>query len=153
MSNDIDSVSAELTKELAQFQYLEKALPPKLKYRFYRWLQQFKHNAAGKQMTGQSAAIQAAVKSAHEEIAGLKELKKNEAQASFYDSGMIKMDFGPDVDPKAKEAAMKWAKRKGLQVTEAGLTKSADSFSSITFAPSSHSATSPICVKRVKFIS
>jgi hypothetical protein len=116
MKRDIDSVSAELTSELA-FTPLEKKLPPKLLYRFRKWMQQYR----GKQ----AAPAQQQIQKAMEHLSAIKTLQKNEMLASFYDNGHIRLDFGGGVDAKVKEAAMKWAKKRGLSASEASLDKSA----------------------------
>lgn len=127
---DIDSLSVELTKELA-LPPLEKALPPKLRYRFYKWLKDFR----GKQpRTPKPAMVQQAVQKAVEHMAGIKELKKNEIMASFYDNGHLRMDFGGEVDKKVKDAALRWAKRRGLRASEASLDKSDGANSYIVFS-------------------
>jgi hypothetical protein len=130
MKNDIDSVSAELTQELA-FSPLEKMLPPKLRYRYYKWLKQFRGSSPSKSSPDQ---VQKTIEKAYEHIEAVKTLKKNEVMASFYESGAIRMDFGSDVDPKVKEAAMKWAKRRGLRASEASLDKSADAPSYVVYS-------------------
>lgn len=116
---DIDSLSAELTRELS-LTPLEKALPPKLRYRFYKWLKQ--HGSHGPHLAQQK--VQHAVEKAYNHVEAVKELRKNEVMTSLYDNGFIRMDFGGDVDPKVKDAAMKWAKRRGLKASEASVNKS-----------------------------
>lgn len=146
---DIDTLSLELTKEIANTHQLEKNLPPKLLYRFRKWLKSFASGLSPEQHQKMGKAID----SAYKEIMGTKTLKKNEAMASFYDSGLVKMDFGSEVDPKVKDAALKWAKRRGLKVVEASLDKSANVPSHYVLAPQSVSKPQlDICVKQIKFL-
>ena len=114
MNRDIDTVSADLTQELT-FASLEKTLPPKLLYRFRAWMKKFRPSP------DEVKEVQKAMNF----IESVKSLKKNESLASFYDDGHIRLDFGSDVSPKVKEAAMKWAKKRGLKASEASLDKSA----------------------------
>lgn len=60
-------------------------------------------------------------------------LKKNDALISVYEGGIIKMDFGQGTDDKAKKRAIEWAKKRGLKVSEASLTKSVNAGGFITF--------------------
>lgn len=147
MKKSIDEMSAELTKEFSakemSFPEFEKALPPKLAYRFRKWLNSF----AYRQTSG--TKVEDHVKSAIDDLVAGKTLQKNEAMISFYDSGIIKMDFGSAVNPKIKEAAMQWAKKRGLKAVEASLAKSAKTMSQVVFGDSSKK--SGICVKRLKF--
>lgn len=140
---DIDTMSAELSQEMA-LESLEKRMPPKLAYRWRRWIQKMKGTPAASPQLGNL------IRSAIEEVEASKELKKNEAQASFYDNGIVKMDFGPEINPKVKEAALKWAKSKGLKAIEASLQKSSSEFSYTVFSANSVSAPGQ-CVKRIKW--
>jgi hypothetical protein len=139
---DIDSVSADLTRELA-FSPLEKMLPPKLRYRFYKWLKTY-----GGSRNSLMPNVQKSVNAAYEHIAAIKELKKNEVMTSFYDDGAVRMDFGGAIDPKVKKSAMEWAKRKGLKASEASLDKSAGCASYVVYA--SDAAPKGVCVKYTK---
>lgn len=144
MNIDIDTLSADLAHELA-FSPLEKALPPKLQYRFYKWMKQFKHINPKAQ-----DHIQNLVEKSFNHISAIKELKKNEVMTSFFKNGCIRMDFGSDVDQKVKEAAMKWAKKKGLKATEASLDKSVGVQSHIIYSSGPSSATG-LCDRYVKY--
>jgi hypothetical protein len=113
---DIDQVSAELTEEL-----LAKALPPKLLYRYRSWMRRMRPRTTQDVLS-------------LTEIQPIENLKKNEAQATFFDSGHIKIDFGPNVPEKVKKAALEWAKRKGLKAVESSLTKSATASQSVLYS-------------------
>lgn len=139
MKKSIDELSAELTKEMV-FESFEKGLPPKLAYRWRKWMQKLRSAAPalfherGKQDLAMSEKFEKLVNQKIKEIVSIKELKKNEGMASFFDNGIIKMDFGPEIDPEIKKAAIKWAKRKGLNAVEATLAKSADEIETIIFS-------------------
>lgn len=64
------------------------------------------------------------IQAAFEHMSAIKELKKNECMVSAFENGAIRMDFGEEVDPKIKKAAMQWAKKKGLKTIEASIEKS-----------------------------
>jgi hypothetical protein len=120
MNIDIDSFSAEVTQELAMSP-LEKALPPKLRYRFYKWLKQYRHLPM---QQAKPSMVNKTIQAAFEHMSAIKELKKNECMVSAFENGAIRMDFGEEVDPKIKKAAMQWAKKKGLKTIEASIEKS-----------------------------
>jgi hypothetical protein len=145
MKIDVDTLSTEITQELA-ISPLEKALPPKLRYRFYKWLRQY----GGPRPIVKPARVQKAIESAFAQIEAIKELKKHEVMTSFYDSGHIRMDFGGDVSEKVKEAAIKWAKKRGLKTSEASVNKSAHAQSYIIFAQPS-AQPKGVCSKFVKY--
>lgn len=108
-------------KELNLGTELEKALPPKVRYRFYAWLNRFK---AKKPKTPDTE-----IKKAIDEIYGEymeKGLKKH-GSISRFDDGSIRMDFKGGVDDKVKKAALEWAKKRGLKVIEESISKSANS--------------------------
>lgn len=126
---DIDSLSAEMSHDLA-FSKLEKALPPKLRYRFYKWLKQHGQHA---KVPVAPDAVKAVVQKAYNHIKDIRELKKNEVMTSIYGNGFIRMDFGGDIDTKVKDAAMSWAKKRGLKAMEASVSKSAGANSHIIF--------------------
>jgi hypothetical protein len=144
---DVDSFSTELTQELA-FSPLEKMLPPRLRYRYYKWLKQFRNMQTPGRVPVKE--VHKSVNRAFEHISALKELKKNEVMTSFYDNGAIRMDFGGDVDQKVKDAAMRWAKKKGLRASEASLDKSDGSPSYTVYSTEGQSAKG-ICVKYAKY--
>ena len=143
---NIDDLSAELTKEFSakelSFPEIEKALPPKLAYRFQKWLKSLLYKKPAEFVP----QVEKSIKNAFEEMVLQKTLKKNEAMVSIYDSGMVKMDFGSDVSPKLKAAAMEWAKKRGLKASEATMVKSKDSNSRVVFGDVSGN-----CMKRLKF--
>lgn len=126
---DVDTLSAELSHDLA-FSKLEKALPPKLRYRFYKWLKQ---HAQHQSVVAKPEAVKAVVQKAYNHIKDIRELKKNEVMTSIYDNGCIRMDFGGDIDDKIKKAAMSWAKKRGLKAMEASVSKSAGANSHVIF--------------------
>jgi len=146
MKIDADTLSAELTRELA-FSPLEKALPPKLRYRFYKWLKQY--SGRGPKVLP-AKQVKETVEKAYTHMSAIKELKKNEVLTSIYDNGHIRMDFGGNVDQKVKDAAMKWAKRRGLRATEASIEKSAAG--SPTYVVFGNESAQPkgVCTKFVK---
>lgn len=144
---DIDKVSLELTQEIA-LESIEKTLPPKLLYRFRRWMRQMRQTSPIANLpVGKFEQI---VFEKFKEIQSSTALAKNEAAASFYDGGIIKMDFGSDIKASVKDAALRWAKKKGLKVVEMSLNKSADEVSTYKFA-ASDSASEGHCIKRVKW--
>lgn len=126
---DIDSLSAELSHDLA-FSKLEKALPPKLRYRFYKWLKQHGSHAKAPVAPEQ---VKAVVQKAMNHMKDVRDLKKNEVMTSVYGNGMIRMDFGGDISKGVKDAAMSWAKKRGLKAMEASVSKSAGSNSHVIF--------------------
>lgn len=142
---DADTLSAEITQKLS-LTPLEKALPPKLRYRFYKWLKQFGAHA----QAAPKAQVKQVVEKAYNHIAAIKELKKNEVMTSLYDNGFIRMDFGGAVDKKVKDAAMAWAKKRGLKATEASLEKADGSPSHVIFGKDA-SGPKGICVKYSKY--
>jgi len=144
MNIDIDSLSAEITQELAMSP-LEKALPPKLRYRFYKWLKQYRHLPAPKQ----NNMVNKTINAAFEHMKAIKELKKNECMVSAFQNGAIRMDFGEEIDPKIKKAAMQWAKKKGLKTIEASLEKNDGAPSYVICGLSE--PPSGVCVKYVKY--
>lgn len=127
---DVDTLSAELSHDLA-FSRLEKALPPKLRYRFYKWLKQHGQHA---KVPVAPEQVKAVVQKAYNHVKDIRELKKNEVMTSIYDNGCIRMDFGGDIDKKVKDAAMSWAKKRGLKAMEASVSKSAGANSHIIFS-------------------
>ena len=145
MIMNIDELSAEFSETIAH-EALVKMLPPKLLYRFRAWMRKLRPPA---HMPSQK--VEQIILDAIDDIYAMKTLAKNEAQASFYDSGIVKMDFGPDVPERVKEAAMKWAKRRGLQAVEASLNKKQGAFNSVIYASSSTASTSGVCVKRMRW--
>lgn len=143
---NIDTLSTQFTQELTS-EALEKMLPPKLLYRFRAWMRKMRP-----ENHVQAAKLKELIVNKIEEIYASKSLAKNEAQASFYDDGIVKMDFGPAVPDKVKKAAMAWAKRRGLNPVEATLTKSAGSAESIMYQGSVIPAEAyGICLKRVRW--
>lgn len=143
---DADSLSASLTRELA-FSPLEKALPPKLRYRFYKWLKQFGRHASAAPKAPQ---VKQVVEKAYNHMKAIKELKKNEVMTSLYDNGFVRMDFGGDIDKKVKDAAMGWAKKRGLKATEASINKADGTSSHIIFGGDSKEPKG-VCLKYAKY--
>jgi hypothetical protein len=141
---NIDDLSLELTREIA-LENVEKALPPKLLYRFRRWMRMHGGRVP-------SAHLQHLVTEKFEEISNLANLQKNEAAVSMFDNGIVKMDFGSDVDPKVKDAALKWARRRGLTPVEASLNKSANIPQSFVFAADPDFAEYGRCKKRLRWL-
>jgi hypothetical protein len=132
MKKTIDELSQDITKELSG-QELKKALPPKIAYRIRKWLKQH----GGQHSKLSTKMIQQTLTQKMEEALLLKELKKNEGMVSIFDNGEVKMDFGKEVDPKLKKAALEWVKKRGLKPIEASLNKSDSSFDSMSFAANS----------------
>ena len=64
------------------------------------------------------------------------QLAKSSSQFTVYDSGCVKMDFGPEVSDEMKKAAIVWAKNRGMTAIEASLAKSGDAPQYYIFAPS-----------------
>jgi hypothetical protein len=122
MNKDIDSLSADLTQEM-QMSSLEKALPPKLRYRYYRWIKKLRQQTP--KVTDQQ--LLSTVEKAVKDIETIKSLKKHQIAASFFDDGTIKMDFGAKVNEKVKKAALDWARKRGLKTLEESVNKSTDS--------------------------
>lgn len=141
---NIDEISAQLTRELC-VEYLEKALPPKMLYRLRLSLKKLQPRSPV-----EAKKIEKILNTKLEDYYAIGTLQKNEAMASLYDNGLIKMDFGPNVSEKLKKAAMLWAKRRGLKPVEATLAKSSDAVYSVTFTPKTVSGFG-ICVKRIKW--
>lgn len=143
---DVDSLSAELTRDMA-FSKLEKTLPPKLRYRFYKWMKQFGHHA---QAGAKPAQVQAVVQKAYNHMKAIRELKKNEVMTSLYDNGFVRMDFGGAIEKKIKDAALSWAKKRGLKATEASLDKSDGNSAYIVFGGDSKEPKG-VCIKYAKY--
>ena len=53
--------------------------------------------------------------------------------ATVYDSGAVRLEFGPEVSEELKQRAVKWAQKRGLKPVEASMAKSDGSRQSITF--------------------
>jgi len=86
-----------------------------------------------------------------EELIISKTLKKNEAVASVYDNGVIRMDFGSDVPEKVKKAATEWLKKRGLDPVEASLNKGPSSSSYTVFSKGKKISTTTRCIERQKW--
>lgn len=136
-------MTLELSKSLGM-EGLTKAMPPKLRYRFYKWLK----GAASRGV--QQKDMQQAVKKAMDEIQELRTLAKSETMASFFDSGAVRFDFGSEVSDKIKKAALDWAKKRGLKTVEASLSKTKDANSYVVYGKKSIDEES-VCLKTVKF--
>lgn len=118
---DIDSATMELAKSFG-------GLPPKLRYRFRRFLQRLVSNPHVQQQNREQRVQKMAEEMAKmiQEETGTP-LAKNEMRCSEYENGCIKLDFGSDVPDDIKKAAIQWAKKRGLSPVEASLSKSANS--------------------------
>jgi hypothetical protein len=150
MGNTLDDLTLDLARDL-QTEKLRKYLPPKLAYRFREWLRRFGGKASGKSKPTQQQ-VSGILAQKVEEMVALSELKKNETMASFYDNGIVKMDFGSEVSDKTKKAALAWAKRKGLKAIEATLNKSTTMSESTLFTQDKiNVAECGPCLQRVKF--
>ncbi|HSV26693.1 MAG TPA: hypothetical protein VLH60_02265, partial [Sedimentisphaerales bacterium] len=125
---------------------LRKYLPPSLAYRIRKWLQRTGTRATSKKQLAQLLTQK------FEEYVAVSQLKKNEALASVYDGGVVKMDFGPEVDDKLRKAALQWAKKRGLKPVEASLKKSAGSTSYVLYAASGKAELTGLetCKSRIK---
>ncbi|MGH7240990.1 MAG: hypothetical protein ACREGB_01700 [Candidatus Saccharimonadales bacterium] len=142
---NIDQAAVELVNEMSK-DSLTKGLPPKLLYRFRRWLRT--HAASLAPNPAAVAQVKKALVDNYRELEATKTLQKNEMLASFYDSGAVKLDFGPGVPDKMKKAAIDWAKRKGLKPVEASLNKSKEAFNFVVMNKENVSTGS--CLKRIK---
>lgn len=145
---DIDTLTVELAKNAD----LSKALPPKLKYKFMKWLRSLSPDHADKQ-TDRRRMVETAKSELSDRIQehmARKKLAKNEIMASTFDDGAIKFDFGNEVPERIKKAAFSWAKKRGLKAVEASLMKSVDTVDTVMFISSQ---TNPLrsCAKRVKW--
>jgi len=150
MENDIDILAVELAK--SSMEDLKKGLPPKLRYKFMKWLKSMKPNSPDKQMDRRQV-VETAKKEITDRILeamARKSLAKNEVMASAYNDGAIKFDFGSGVPEKIKKAALTWAKKRGLNAVEASLAKSETNSTSVLFIGKE---TNPIrsCMKRHKW--
>lgn len=134
-----------MTHDLA-FSKLEKALPPKLRYRFYKWMKQFGHHAKVRE----PKQVKDVVQKAFNHLKAVKELKKNEVMTSVFDNGFVRMDFGGEIDKKVKDAAMTWAKKRGLKAMEASLDK-ADGSSAYVIYGMDTKEPAGVCLKYVKY--
>lgn len=142
-----------LTEELAQAD-LSKGMPPKLRYKFMKWLRSMNPAETGvSQMDRRkmTTVVKEEISKAVKEAVLRQNLKKNEVMSSVYDTGDIKFDFGSEVPESVKKAAMNWAKKRGLKPVEASLQKSANSTQTVLFSNGSvHDVGN--CVKRVKWV-
>ena len=126
---DLDTASMELAKSVGN-------LPPKLRYRFKRFIQKLVHTHGD-----QAAGPERVEKMAKEMTKMMQELMgtplaKNESRFSTYDNGCVRLDFGEDVPDRVKKAAMNWAKSRGLSAVEASLTKSLKGPEYVIMSPS-----------------
>lgn len=141
---DVDQLSLQLTEALRSREDLSKGIPPKLYYRLRSWL---------KRMRPENAALAGAGEAMTEKFETAiyaEKLHKNEFAASVFEGGQVRLDFGADVPDTVKEAALRWAKRRGLRPVEASLQKSSTGSSSITFATGADSALGT-CLRRVTY--
>lgn len=142
---DINTAAIEMATE-QNLEGIYKTLPPKLAYRFRKWMKGHPQRPALK-----SEEIVALLVRQVEEVEALQNLSKNEVMTSVYDNGIVKMDFGSDVPESVRKAAMSWAKRKGLKPVEASLNKSRNSPESVLLCVGDLESTDGQCVKRLKW--
>jgi hypothetical protein len=147
MERDIDQMTFDLIKTMSENQAgINKALPPKLKYRIRHWLRGLVGRGVSEQRAKQFIAQK------FEEEVAVRNLAKNETLASFYEDQVVKFDFGSEVSAEAKKKAIAWAKKRGLRPVEASLAKSSASSSQVVVAPA-NAKMDPlaICVRRIRF--
>ena len=147
---DIDQIAIEMAKSAD----LSKAIPPKLKYKFTKWLKSLRPETADKQ-TDRRRLMETAKSELVDrinEMIARKNLAKNETMVSAFNDGAIKFDFGSEVPDNIKKAAFNWAKKRGLKAVEASLTKSVDSVETVMFASSTPDPLRS-CSKRVRWTS
>ena len=134
MKAKLDSMLADFIKS----EPMEKtAVPPMLARKMRYWLDRIKSSRIVHQSPTQKS----------EDL----QLAKNEACASVYDSGLLKLDFGADVPEPVRKAAMSWAKRRGLKVLESPLTKSADKSQTYIFGVTEDARAEGAIVKRQRW--
>lgn len=137
MKIDLDQVALGLAQDLEK-----TAIPPKVYNKLRLWLRKLRSTRTGvKDVVAQKA----------EDLAAFNSLAKNEVMASFYSSGIMKMDFGSEVSDSAKKAALRWAKRRGLKVVEASLAKSAGAPSTYVLGLTEDIVPYGPCLKRTKW--
>jgi hypothetical protein len=112
---------------------IQKSLPPKLYYRIRKWLRAMR---PGQPVQVQPKAVAQGLKNGIEQQQK-SELAKNEARATVGDGGTLMFEFGANVPAAAREAALRWAKRKGLKAVEASLNKSAGAYGYALFSTTS----------------
>lgn len=137
MKIDLDQIALDVATDMQK-----AAIPPKVYSKLRLWLKKLRSTRPG---------VRDVITQKAEELGALQSLKKNEVMTSFFDSGIMKMDFGADVSDSAKRAALRWAKRRGLKVVEASLAKSAGSPTSYTLGMTEDIVPHGKCVKRVKW--
>lgn len=125
---------------------LEKALPPRLAYRFRKWLQRFHQGILPPMRVSKAERI---VLTAFEDYLYKSQLKKHDVLFSKYENGEVRFDFGSNVSEKIKKAAIAWAKKRGLKVAEASLQKSLDSTSYIILQSNNAISSNRICTERL----
>jgi hypothetical protein len=140
---DLDKIASEIAVERNKL--TKAAVPPKVYSKLRSWLKRIRSSRLSPKVLQQLITQKA------EEISATKALAKNQVMASFYDSGTLRMDFGSDVPNAVKKAAIRWAKKRGLSVVEATLSKSSASPASIVFSSGEQSAPVGRCVRRVRW--
>jgi hypothetical protein len=98
----------------------KEMLPPKLQYRFNKW----RKSLISKPKQPKLGDMK------------MSEIKKHETQVSFYKSDVVRMDFGSGVDANTKKMALEWAKKKGLNIVDETLAKSANGIHTVIFSKS-----------------
>lgn len=141
----------EMSIEMMNNGNLNKAMPPKLRYKFQKWLKSLT-GGPDKQMDRRHIAhtIKTEICDKVLEHMSIKTLAKNEIMASTFNDGAVKFDFGSEVPEPIKKAAMAWAQKRGLKAVEASLAKSKDAIETVLFANNTNSART--CSSRVKWI-
>jgi hypothetical protein len=139
-------MKSKKVRVLKSIDELEKALPPKLAYRFRRWLRRF-HQGILPSM--RVSKVERIVLSAFEDYLYKSQLKKHDVLFSKYENGEVRFDFGSNVSEKIKKAAIAWAKKRGLKVVESSLQKSIYSTSYIILKSSNKISNNRICIERL----
>jgi len=80
------------------------------------------------------AEMKEMVQQKFEHAMSIEKLAKSAAIASVYDNGDMRFDFGASVPERVKKAAIEWAKKRGLNPTEASLAKSENGSSYVKLA-------------------
>jgi len=146
--NDINDLTVELAKA-----FNVSKMPPKLKYRFQKWLQgiQRPQPVRPEARSRMTAAVKAEMVNQILERTGGSDLKKNEMMASAFDNGSVQFDFGSEIPDEIRKAAIFWAKKRGLNVVESSLSKSSEVVESILMASKSLKNNTKKCVNRLKW--
>lgn len=151
MSNIDDTTIKLMRAELQRIETeeLNKGMPPKLKYKFLKWLRSLNPDTTDKQQDRRHTVetVKNELISKVTEAIEHRNLQKNEVMMSAFSDGTIKFDFGSEIPDTIKKAAIQWAKKRGIPPYETGLNKS----DNLVFSKNSPKINSN-CVKRVKWI-